>query len=114
MINSSSDGIFCCRLDRGTCIRCKSLLLSIYINACCYTYIGASGFQFTNVSAGPHIIMVEGASVATPQLSTSVTLEIPEFTVAADVLGSTITLLICPDTDGVFRCRLDDNDLVNC
>ena len=58
--------------------------------------------------------MVEGASVAAPQLSTSVTLQIPEFTVTADVLGSTITLLICPNTDAVFRCRLDDSDLVAC
>lgn len=28
MINSSSDGIFCCQLDGGTCLRCKGLLIS--------------------------------------------------------------------------------------
>ena len=50
----------------------------------------------------------------TPHLSRSVTLEIPEFIVAADVLGSTITLLINPDADGAFRCRLDGNDPVTC
>ena len=58
--------------------------------------------------------MVEGASVITPYLSQSVTLEIPEFTVATDVLGSTITLLINPNTNAGFRCRLDENDPVAC
>ena len=58
--------------------------------------------------------MVEGASVATPHLSTSVTLEIPEFIVTADVLGSTITLFINPDTEMAFTCRLDDNDPIPC
>lgn len=28
-INSSSDGVFCCQLDGGTCIRCKSPIISI-------------------------------------------------------------------------------------
>ena len=59
-------------------------------------------------------MMVQGASMITPHLIKSVTLEIPEFTVAADVLGSTITLLINPDADGAFRCRLDDNEPVAC
>ena len=58
--------------------------------------------------------MVEGASVSTPRLSTSVILEIPEFVATVDVLGSTVTLLINPDTDAVFTCRLDDNDPVPC
>ena len=58
--------------------------------------------------------MVQGTSTITPHLTTSVTLEIPEFTVAADVLGSIITLLISPGGDGVFRCRLDDNEPVAC
>ena len=73
-----------------------------------------SGFQFTNVSIGSHIIMVEGASMTTPHLSTSVTLEIPEFIATADVLGSTVTLFINPDTNAEFACRLDDNDPVPC
>ena len=76
--------------------------------------LGVSGFQFRNVSSGSHIITVQGASVITPHLLESVILEIPEFTVAADISGSTITLLINPDTDAAFRCRLDDNDHVAC
>ena len=66
------------------------------------------------MSAGSHTIMVQGASVTSPHLSESVVLEIPEFTLAADVVGSTITLLINPFMDAVFRCRLDDNDPVAC
>ena len=76
--------------------------------------LGVSGFQFKNVSSGSHTITVQGASVITPHLLKSVTLEIPEFTVAADILGSTITLLICLDADAAFRCRLDSNDHVTC
>ena len=76
--------------------------------------VGESGFQLTNVPSGPHTITVQGASVTSSQLSESVTLQVPEFTVAADVIGSTITLLISPDTDAVFRCRLDDNGPVAC
>ena len=30
MIDSSSDGIFCCQLDQGTCIRCKLLLIKMH------------------------------------------------------------------------------------
>ena len=81
---------------------------------CILLYVGISGFQFRNVPSGSHTIMVEGASATAPHLSKSVTLEIPEFTVGANVLGSTVTLLINPDADGAFRCRLDDNDPVTC
>ena len=52
--------------------------------------------------------------MTSPQLSESITLQVPEFTVEADVIGSTITLLIGPDADAEFRCRLDDNDPVAC
>ena len=31
-INSSSDGVFCCQLDQGTCIRCKSPMISTWFN----------------------------------------------------------------------------------
>ena len=113
MIDSSSDGIFCCQLDRGTCIRCKPSLIKVY-NLLYYFVAGVSGFQFSDVPSGSHTIMVQGASATIPHLTKSVTLEIPEFTVATDVLGSTITLLISPGTDGTFRCRLDDNDPVAC
>lgn len=49
-----------------------------------------------------------------PQISKSVTLEIPEFMVVAEILGSTITLLITPATDAIFRCKLDGNDPIAC
>lgn len=91
----------------------SSHLISVKV---CITdiHVGVSGFRFNNVSSGSHTIMVQGASVTTPHLTKSVILEVPEFIVEADISGSTVTLLINPDPDAAYRCRLDSNDPVAC
>jgi len=72
------------------------------------------GFQFSNVSSGIHSIIVRGSSLSEPQQVNSVQLEVSDFSVTAEALGSTITVLITSSVDATFRCRLDNDEFVPC
>jgi len=75
---------------------------------------GMDGFQFSDVSPGEHSIVVRGSSLSEPERVSSVQLEVSDFSVTAEALGSTITLLITSSVDATFRCRLDDNEFISC